>query len=79
MVDRAVPPPVAPAPVPSIEDTVADRRAALNVGDDDAPCVPEGWAPAGKASAFDPAWAAANGPASPLGITPLIMSSARSR
>ena len=77
-VDRAAPTRVAPvpAPVPPIKDTAADPRAPLGVANDDALCVPEGWTPAGNASAFDPAWATAKGPASPPSITPLIMASA---
>ena len=68
-----------PAPVPHVKDTVADPRAPLDVADADAPCVPEGWTPAGNASAFNPAWATTKSPASPPGITPLIIASACSR
>ena len=79
MVDRAVPPPVAPAPVPPVKDTATDPRAKLDVADHNAPCVAEGWAPAGNASTFDPAWDAANDPAIAPRITPLIMAGVCSR
>ena len=78
-VDRAVPLPDAPAPVLPVEDTATDPPSPLDVADDDATCAPLGWAPVGNASALDPAWADAKGPASPPGITPLIMASACSR
>ena len=65
------------APVRPVEDTATDPPAPLDVANDDAPCVPEGWTPTGNASAFDPAGATVQGPASPPGITLFIMASAR--
>ena len=62
MVDRAVQPPDAPAPVLPIEDTIAEPRAPLDVADDNAPCTPAGRAPAANASALDPAWATQRAP-----------------
>ena len=67
------------APVPPVEETAIDPQAPFDVADDDASCVPEGWTSAGNASTFDPALATAKGPASPPGMTPLIMASACSR
>ena len=78
-VDRAVPPLAAIAPALPVADSAANPRAPLDVADGDAPCAPAGRAPAGNASALDLAWADAKVPASPPGITPLIMASAWSR
>ena len=64
---------------PTSRTQLQTRETPLNAVDDNAPCIPEVCAPAGNASAFDPAWAAANGPASPPGTTPLIMAIASSR